>query len=98
VYTVFVPCSTLPLVPTPQGEHVLPSCSLTLKKKKKWHFCLFKITTQGVSLWYFHVYMCYNPIGSSPLFFLFLPLDLNFEQCWNCWFGDTGRWTKCVWH
>jgi hypothetical protein len=27
---------------------------------KKRCFCLFKIATPGVSLWYFHVYMYYN--------------------------------------
>jgi hypothetical protein len=44
----FPTSSLLPLVPTPQTG-------------KKWHFCLFKIATQGVSLWHFHVYMNYNP-------------------------------------
>jgi hypothetical protein len=41
--------------------------------KRKWHFCLFKIGTQGVSLWYFHAYIITTQIGSSPLFFSFLP-------------------------
>jgi hypothetical protein len=41
-----------------------PSYSQILKKKrekKTWHFCLFeiKVATQGISLCYFHVYMCY---------------------------------------
>jgi hypothetical protein len=30
-------------------------------QQKKWHFCLFRIAVQGVSLWHFHVYMYYNP-------------------------------------
>jgi hypothetical protein len=39
-------------------------------KEKKWHFCLFKIATQGVSLWYFHVYMYYSPIWVISSIFL----------------------------
>jgi hypothetical protein len=31
-------------------------------KRKNWHFCLFKIVIQGVSLWHFHLYMYYNPL------------------------------------
>jgi hypothetical protein len=33
------------------------------EKQKTQHFCLFeiKVATQGVSLWYFHVYMYHNP-------------------------------------
>jgi hypothetical protein len=27
---------------------------------EKRHFCLFKMAIQGVSLWYFHVYMYYK--------------------------------------
>jgi hypothetical protein len=30
--------------------------------RRKWHFCLFKIATRGVSLWYVHVYMYYSLI------------------------------------
>jgi hypothetical protein len=29
-------------------------------KEKKWHFCLFKVTLQEVSLWHFYVHMYYN--------------------------------------
>jgi hypothetical protein len=43
----------LPLVPIRQAESVLQFC----KRKKKWHFCLLKIATQGISLWHFHVCM-----------------------------------------
>jgi hypothetical protein len=34
-------------------------------KRKTWHFCLFaiKVVTQVVSLWYFHVYICYTHSG-----------------------------------
>jgi hypothetical protein len=39
------------------------------KKEEKWHFCLFKIATQGVSLWHFHIYMYYNP---NMFIFIFL--------------------------
>jgi hypothetical protein len=42
------------------------------KKKKKRHFCLFKVATNGVSLWHFHVYMYYNPNWFFSIFF-FLP-------------------------
>jgi hypothetical protein len=43
-----------------QTGPVLPSCSPILykeKRRRKWHFCLFKRATQGVSLWHFHVYI-----------------------------------------
>jgi hypothetical protein len=46
--------------PPPQAGPILPSYSLILYKKrrrKKWHFWLFKIATQGFSLWHFHLYM-----------------------------------------
>jgi hypothetical protein len=29
-----------------------------VNEKKNWHFCLFKIATQGVSLWHSLVYVC----------------------------------------
>jgi hypothetical protein len=60
VYTIFAlysPSHTLsPPLPTSTN---LPGmiCSALLFKdyiKKKPHFCLFKIATQGVSLWHFH--------------------------------------------
>jgi hypothetical protein len=52
------------------------------KKKEKWHFYLFKIATQGVSLWHFHVYMYYSLIGViSYVFFLstLIPFLLWFQ-------------------
>jgi hypothetical protein len=43
-------------------------------KRIKWHFCLFKIAMQGVSLWHFHVYMYYNP--NCSICSIFLPSTL----------------------
>jgi hypothetical protein len=37
------------------------------RRRNKWHFCLFKIATHGVSLWHFHVYMYF-----IYMYFLFL--------------------------
>jgi hypothetical protein len=37
---------------------------------KKWHFCLFKIAIQGISLWHFHVHMNFNPSWFIPFIFL----------------------------
>jgi hypothetical protein len=67
--TVFVPYSSsspfLHILSPPTGTKsprhnlfhtpVLPFC-----KRKEWHFCLFKIAIQGVSLWHFCVYMYCN--------------------------------------
>jgi hypothetical protein len=36
------------------------------KKKKKWHFCLFKLAIQGISLWHF----IYNRNCFIPSIFL----------------------------
>jgi hypothetical protein len=51
---------------------VLWFCRRKKNKRKKWHFCLFKIkiATQGVSLWQFHVYMYYNPSWFISCIFL----------------------------
>jgi hypothetical protein len=46
-------------------------------------FCLFKVFIQGVSLWYFHVYMYYNPNWFIPFIFLFL-LSILIPFLW--WF------------
>jgi hypothetical protein len=63
------PSSPLPLVPNSQNLFHPPA--LQCCKRKKWHFCLFQIATQGVSLWHFHVYMYYNPNWFiSPIFLL----------------------------
>jgi hypothetical protein len=52
----------VPLVLTPL--FTWRSCSDLLfsdfVKEKKWHFSLFKIATQRVSLWHFHIYMYYG--------------------------------------
>jgi hypothetical protein len=76
------PFSHLPAIGTnitpPWAGPVPPSCSPVLYKKK-WHFCLFQIATQGVSCGT-SVYICIiAQFGSSPLFFL--------ERCYlkkNC--------------
>jgi hypothetical protein len=79
VYTVFAPSSPshalsplLPLVPLPSPQDLFHLLVLRFCKRKKMTICLFKIAIQGVSLLYFHVYMYYNQIDSSPLFFFFL--------------------------
>jgi hypothetical protein len=69
----FLVSSPILLVPSPKTGPVLPSCSPIFgKKKKKRHFCLFKITVRGVSLWHFHVYMFYYLNRFILLFFSFL--------------------------
>jgi hypothetical protein len=60
----------------PQTGPVSTSCSQTLQKKKKRHFCLFNIATQGVSLWHFHIYMYYNLNWFIPSIFLLSTLVL----------------------
>jgi hypothetical protein len=51
----------LPQVPTTALSLPGRTCSTlpisNFVKEKKWQFCLFKIATQGVSLWHFHVHM-----------------------------------------
>jgi hypothetical protein len=85
----------LPLISTPinQAGPVAPSCSLILQKKerkKKWHFCLFKTVTQGISLWHVHVYMYYSPVYFISFIFLlstlvpFLWLFLNILCSFLC--------------
>jgi hypothetical protein len=59
-----------PLVPTHQTGPALPSCSLCLKKR---HFCLLKLSIQGISLLHFCVYVYYNTNWFIPSIFLFLP-------------------------
>jgi hypothetical protein len=65
VYTVFALCSpffTLSPHPPPSHWYQLPWQDLfsNFVKEKKWHLCLFKIVTQEVSLWHFHVYMYFK--------------------------------------
>jgi hypothetical protein len=68
MYIIFPPhlhllSFTLSLYPSPPTGAKLTRqnlfCCSVLKKKKR-HFCLFKILIQGISLWHFHVYMYYN--------------------------------------
>jgi hypothetical protein len=49
-----------------------PVLLFSKRKRKKWHFCLceMKIATQGISLWYFHVYIHYYPNCFISSFFL----------------------------
>jgi hypothetical protein len=56
-------------VSTPPGRacSALPFSDFAKERKKKWHFCLFRIATQGVSLWHFHVYM-YSNLLYQPKF------------------------------
>jgi hypothetical protein len=56
--------SLLPLIPTPRQDIFFP---LVLWLENKWHFCFSKIAIQDVSLWYFQVYIYYDPSWSSPL-------------------------------
>jgi hypothetical protein len=48
--------------------------SVFVKKRKTWHFCLFKIAILRVSLWHFHVYVYYNPNCFIFSIFLFSTL------------------------
>jgi hypothetical protein len=70
-FTRFLTSSAFQLVSTTQSRTNLTSCSPILQKKEKRNdnFCFFKITTQGVSLWHFHVYMYYSPIRFISSYF-----------------------------
>jgi hypothetical protein len=59
------------------------SCSLILywkRRRKKWYICLCKINTQGISLWHFHVYVCYSRICFISSIFLLSSLVLLFYK------------------
>jgi hypothetical protein len=52
-------------------------------KRKEWHFCLFKIVTQGVSLWHSHEYIYYDAnwfISSVFLLSTLVPFLWWFQQ------------------
>jgi hypothetical protein len=51
------------LHPPPLGQDLFCLFFSDFSEEKKWHFYLFeiKVATQGFSLWYFHVFMYYNP-------------------------------------
>jgi hypothetical protein len=69
-----IPCLyilNLPLEPTTKQDLFYPPV-LQFCKKKKWHFCLFKIAIQGVDLWHFHVFMYYNSNWFISYVFLLL--------------------------
>jgi hypothetical protein len=94
----------LPLVSTPP---LTPdrACSFLLfsdfakERKKKWHFCLFKIATQGVSLWYFHVYMYYNLIWFISSIFLLSTLVLFLLVVLTCLkFLHSFLYRECINH
>jgi hypothetical protein len=71
------PCHLPP--PTGTKHPAGRTCSTLLfsdfvEERIKWHFCLFviKVAIQGISLWYFHVYVYYNPNWFiSSIFFSF---------------------------
>jgi hypothetical protein len=86
-YTLSPTSFPLPMVPTPPGRTyfaLLFSSFIKEKKKegKKWHFCLFKIATQEVSLWHFLVYMYYTLNWFMSIFLLFtlVPFLWWFQQ------------------
>jgi hypothetical protein len=80
LYTVFGPYSpSYSLLPHPPPSHCYQTVStclslliseFTKERKKKFHFCLFKITTQRITLWHFHVYMYYSLIWFISSIFL----------------------------
>jgi hypothetical protein len=68
-------CTNLsPLPPWPREDLFHSPVLQFCKRKKKLHFYLFKIATQGVSLWYFHVYMYHSPSWFFSIFLLFFYL------------------------
>jgi hypothetical protein len=80
--------SPLLLVLTSQTGSVLLNCSLFLKKKKDFYFCLkllYRVFHCGISM-----YICIiHQIGSSPLLLSFLPLFS---------YGDFNKFNKFYTH
>jgi hypothetical protein len=88
------------MVPTPPGRggSALLFSDFARERKKKWHFCLFKIAIKGVSLWHFHVYLSYSPnwvissnflpsqktVFQPHLQFFFLIYIWEFVTQWMC--------------
>jgi hypothetical protein len=60
LFTLSLPPPPLPTGTNPPGRTYSALLLSYFVKEKKWHFCLFKVGIQGVSLWHFHVYMYYN--------------------------------------
>jgi hypothetical protein len=56
-HTLFPPPLSLNGYQSPRQDLFCPPVLWFALKKKKWHFCFFKLATQGISLWYFHAYM-----------------------------------------
>jgi hypothetical protein len=67
--------------PLPRQDLFCPPVLWFCQREKKWHFCLFKITAQGVSLWHFHMYIYYSPIWFNSSIFLHSTL-----VPFLCWF------------
>jgi hypothetical protein len=65
-------------LPSPQAHFFHPSIPRFCKRKKEWHFSLFKIATQWVSLWHFHIYMYYSPSLVISSIFLLSTLVLTY--------------------
>jgi hypothetical protein len=73
VFPLHSPSYTLSLYLPPSHWYQLPNrtyFTFLFFIFRKSHFCLFKIPIQGVSLWYFHVYMYYNLNWFIPPIFL----------------------------
>jgi hypothetical protein len=82
----FPTSSPLPLlsIPPPILDLFCPP-ALWFSKRKKWHFCLFKIAIQGIPLWHFIIAW----IGSSPLNYFYFQ---SWGSVWiNLWLSDIGN-------
>jgi hypothetical protein len=79
VDTVFAPYLPSPWYHFPKQDLFQVNIIWLCKKKQKMTVCLFKIATEGVSLWHFHIYVQYSLLSSisfsmkSSLFLFFLP-------------------------
>jgi hypothetical protein len=75
VHTVFLPSFTIFPHSSPSHWYPLPKAGPVsplsgFVKEKKWHFCLFNMATQGLSLWNFRVYVYYNQNWFISIFLL----------------------------
>jgi hypothetical protein len=80
----FPTCSPSHWYHPPWGQDLFcpPVSDFAKEKKRKWIFCLFKIDTQGASLWHFHVYIYYSSIWFTSSIFLlstFIPFLWLFQ-------------------
>jgi hypothetical protein len=63
---------TFPYIPSPPtGTNPQAGLTFMFPIFEKWHFCMFKIATQRILLWHFHVYVYYNLICFLPCISLF---------------------------